>query len=255
MFFVTFRFFVFFCILARFGAEADQLVECDYYNLPGVYHRCIVHNVDLSKKTLSEKFTFSGTQEQKKNTTYIRFQESGRVTHVPQNLHEEFRNITELQITESEIPIVKNNLLGPQFSRIEELDLYNNKIQIVEDGAFKHLHNLEWIGLYKNQIKSLSRGVFQNNRKLKEIHLDDNKIKMIAPETFQHLNQLTWVPLTGNDCVNKEIGCWDCNTKNYHTKLNRDLHACYENHKKSSDLLNEGEKKNFMKIIFKKNYF
>jgi Leucine-rich repeat (LRR) protein len=253
MFFVTFRLFDIFFILARFGAEADQVLECDYgyyRDYYGVdYYCCDVDKVDLSKKTSSEKFTFSGTQEQKKNTTVIRFWEFGRVAHVPQNLVEEFPKLTDLWIEDSEIPIVRNNLLGPQFSWIETLSLEKNKIQIVEKEAFKHLPNLEEISLSDNQIQSLGAGVFQNNSKLKVIDLYGNKIKIIAPETFQHLNQLEWVNLERNDCVNKVIGCLVCDTKIDHTELNSDLHACYENHKKSSDLLNEGETKNFMKII------
>jgi Leucine-rich repeat (LRR) protein len=247
MFFVTFRLFVIFCILVQCGAEADLLVECAYRYFFGGY--CIVYNVDLSKKTLSQKFTFSGTQEQNKIATQIWFYGSGRIAHLPQNLAEEFPKLTDLWISNSEIPIVRNNLLGPQFSWIEELILGGNKIQIVEEEAFKQLHNLVRIYLHYNQIQSLSREVFENNRKLKGIYLDDNKIKMIAPETFQHLNQLKLVELGRNDCVDKDIGCWNCDTKIDHTELNRDLHACYENHKKSSDLLNEGENKNFMKII------
>ncbi len=238
--------------MARFGAEADQVVECEYLFIGDYY--CKVRNVDLSKKTLSDKFSFSGTQEQKKNTTSIEFWEIGRIAHVPLNLREEFKKLTGLSIQDSEIPIVKNNLLGPQFSWIKGLNLEGNKIQMVEEEAFKHLHNLVWIGLRHNQIRSLNAGVFQNNPKLKVIYLNSNKIKIIAPETFQHLNQLEWLQLEGNDCVNKWIGCsiWFCDTKTVHTELNRDLHACYENHKKSSDLLNEGENKNFMKIILKK---
>jgi Leucine-rich repeat (LRR) protein len=239
MFFVTFRLFVSFCILAQFGADADRLVECDYYNYG--YDYCKVRKVDLSKKTLSDKFTFSGTQEQKKATTEIWFHESGRVAHVPQNLAEEFPKLTSLWITNSEIPIVKNNLLGPQFSWIEELNLRENKIQIVEEKAFKYLHNLVRIDLLHNQIQTLGPEVFQNNRKIKQIRILSNNIKMIAPETFQHLNQLKSVELRGNDCFNKDIGCLLCDAKIDHAELNRDLHACFENHKKSSDLLNEGE--------------
>jgi Leucine-rich repeat (LRR) protein len=219
------------------------LVECYYYYYaPG--YGCKVRKVDLSKKTLNDKFSFSGTLEEKKTVTEIRFWEIGRVAHVPLNLAEEFPKLTGLWIQRSEIPIVKNNLLGPQFSWIKELYLVENKIQIVEEEAFQHLYNLVRIGLHYNKIQSLSAGVFENNRELKKIYLDNNKIKIIAPGTFQHLNQLTRVDLGRNDCVNRErIGCWDCDTKIYHTELNRDLHACYENHKKSSDLLNEGETK------------
>jgi hypothetical protein len=235
-----FRFLVFF-LLTQFGAEADQLVEFLYDDF---FYRngCVVSNVDLSKKTLSDKFTFTGTQEQKRNRTWIRFDEIGRVAHVPQNLVEEFSNLNDLRIYSSEIPIVKNNLLGPQFSWIEELRLRTNKIRIIEEGAFQRLHNLKWICLYGNEIKSLNMGIFQNNPKLEIISLWANKIKIIAPETFQNLNQLEFVDLERNDCVDKEFGCLNCGTKIDHTELNRDLNACYENYKKSSDLLNKGEK-------------
>jgi hypothetical protein len=136
---------------------------------------------------------------------------------------------------------VKNSLLGPQFSQIEKLALFESQIKFIEDGAFQHLHNLEEISLYQNEIQSLSGGIFENNQKLKWINLWKNNIKKIAPETFRNLNQLTWNDLDGNDCIDKEIGCQYCE-KIDHTKLNRELQNCYENHKKSSDLLNEGKK-------------
>jgi hypothetical protein len=44
-----------------------------------------------------------------------------------------------------------------------------------------------------------------------------------------------------NECVDKDIGCWICDKKIDHRELKRDLQNCYDNHKKSFDLLNEGE--------------
>jgi hypothetical protein len=129
-------------------------------------------------------------------------------------------------------------MFGPQFSWIKELYLGENKIQIVEDGTFKHLPNLEEISLYDNDIKSLGAKVFENNSKLKVIWLHDNEIKMISPETFQHLNQLKSVDFEGNECFSKPIGCWNCHANFEHTELNRELKNCYENHS-----LNEGEDK------------
>jgi hypothetical protein len=207
--------------------KADRVVECDYSY--------------LSKKTINDEFSFSATPEQKKKTSGIRFWRSSRIAHVPQNLREEFLSLTWLWITGSEIPIVKNNLLGPQFSWIERLKLDSNEIQIVENQAFQHLHNLVMISLAWNQLQSLNAEIFKNNPKLIWIFLWLNKIKTIAPETFQHLNQLKFVRLWINECTVKEIGCLDCDTKIDHTELNRELQKCYENHKKSLDLLNEGE--------------
>jgi Leucine-rich repeat (LRR) protein len=226
--------------------EAVQMLECGYnyqYNdKSGCYH---VFIANLSKYTTNEKFTFSGTEEQKKNAGFIAFVQIGRVAHVPLNLVEEFPKLSELRIYDSEIPIVKNNLLGPQLSWIETLELFNNKIQIVEEGAFKQLHNLWSISLSRNEIKTISAKIFQNNRKLKRIYLEKNKIKKIAPETFQSLNRETRVDLRGNDeCVDLCIGgCWRALEWDERiTEIDSYLLRCYENHKKSSNLLIESEK-------------
>jgi Leucine-rich repeat (LRR) protein len=137
-------------------------------------------------------------------------------------------------------------MFGPKFRQIEKLRHYQNKIKAIEEGAFVHLPNLVEIVLNGNQIESLSAKVFEKNRELKLVDLEGNKIKMIAPETFRNLNQLKFVHLGKNECVGKEYGCWRCyNTKIDHTELNSDLHVCYENHRKSLDLLNERENKFF----------
>jgi hypothetical protein len=173
-------------------------VKCSY-NYDG---RCVVYDVDLSKKTVNENFAFSATQKEREDTIRIElwFWGKGRVAHVPRNLVEEFRYLTTLLIKDSEIPIVKNDLLGPQFSQFESLHLSANKIKLIEDQAFQHLTNLEKIFLSQNEIQSLNGNIFRNNRKLKKISLWRNKIKTIAPDTFQNLDQLTRVNLL-NECV------------------------------------------------------
>jgi Leucine-rich repeat (LRR) protein len=231
--------------------EAEQLVECIYRNYHHIFYNsssCKVEDVDLSKKTSNEKFSFSVSPERKKIVLLFEFDGIGRVAHVPGNVVEEFPNMTQFHIMRSAIPIVKNGLLGPQFGQIKSLDLRRNQIKIIEDQAFQHLHNLERIFLFQNKIQSLSEEIFKNNPKLKWISLEDNNIKMVAPETFRNLNQLLHVELMGNMCCKNDIGCLGCNRKLDHTELNRELQNCYENHKKSSDLLNEGEIF-FIKII------
>jgi Leucine-rich repeat (LRR) protein len=216
-------------------------VECGYSDV-----RCEIHKTDLSRKTINGTFSFSGTPEQKETTLRIVFVRIGRVAHVPDNLAAEFPKLSRLWIEWSEIPIVKNKFFGPQFRRIKELALNDDKISMIEDGAFQNLPNLIWIYLNENKIKTLGAKLFQNNVKLKVISLYTNKIKSIAPETFQNLNELGYVHLTGNECVYQYFGCRNCKTKIDHTELNSDLLLCYENHKKSMDLLNEGEN-NFLK--------
>ncbi len=191
---------------------------------------------------MGDSFTFSGTQEEKKNTTLISFWLGGRVAHVPQNLVEEFPNLTWLVIWVSEIPIVRNDLLGPQFTWIEKLELENNQIKIIEEQAFQHLQNLVEIYLSNNEIQTLSGNLFEKNRKLGKIVLQSNKIKMLDPKTFHDLNQLQFVVLDYNECYKWRVGCWGCDTKINRAELNHELQNCYKNYKKSLDLRNKGEK-------------
>jgi hypothetical protein len=221
----------------KFDANA---VQVDCINNSG--SSCYAQFVDLSMKTIGEKFTFSGSAEEKENTTEILFVGGGRLAHLPQIVPQVFPNLTSLWIQSMEIPIVKNNLFGSQFSKIERFLLKNDKIKMIEEEAFGHLTNLWQIDLERNDIQSLTGKVFEKNFKLKWINLGWNQLKMINPGTFKSLNQLEVVELEfKNECFDQTIGCWDCEAKIDHAKLNSDLQRCYGNHEKSLELLKEGE--------------
>jgi hypothetical protein len=190
----------------------------DYYG----YRCCTVYNVDLSLKTIGANFTFIGSQKQKQAITEIRFRNIGRVAHLPRNLFEELPKLDELTIWASDIPILRNNFFKPEFNKLRGLELRDGKIRIIQEYAFEHLTNLEWIDLERNRIK------------------------MIAPGTFKNLNQLTALFLWSNECTDDGIGCLDCVEKLNQTELDRKLQPCFENYKTSSNLLNEGENTFFL---------
>jgi hypothetical protein len=190
-------------------------LECDYFY--GDDHWCRVQSADLSLKTIDANFTFSATQERKQATTLIDFSWIGRVAHLPRNLIEEFPNLDRLTIKDSDIPILRNNFFKPEFSKLRGLRLFRDNIRIIQGNAFAHLTNLEWI------------------------NLEYNRIKMIAPGTFKKLHQLKVVFLSYNECTNDTIGCQWCNRKLNQTELDLTLQPCFENYKKSSNLLSEGE--------------
>lgn len=219
--------------------EARQFV-CSFKRYDNVGW-CKVDSVDLTTKTIGETITFSGSREDKERTTDVQFWNSGRVAHLPLAVLQEFPKLNKLTIDSSEIPIVKGNLLGPQFSQIEELFLSKNKIRMVEEQAFVNLANLLEIRLNDNEIQSLSQKLFESNHKLRHIYLENNQIRMIDPRTFENLNQLVVLDFWENECFNQYVGCRDCDTKINHTVLDHNLQTCYENHKRSSDLLDVGE--------------
>jgi Leucine-rich repeat (LRR) protein len=198
----------------------------------------------LSKATIGRSFSFSGDHSAKTRTTWIEFSRVGRVAHVPWTVTVDFPKFTILSIINSQLPIVRNDLLKQQFNRLQKLNLYSNGIQIVEEQAFAHLENLQGIFLHNNKIQSLNGRLFEKNLKLKLIYLMKNKIKMIDSGTFKSLNHLEGIMLSGNACSNQDIGCSSCPRTIDAGDLNGKLRDCYDNYKKGLNFLNEGMEKN-----------
>ncbi len=224
-----FRYLVILLISLKSEAEAIQLV-CRYarYFFGEVF--CHVENVDLTNQTIVDSFTFGGTLEEKERTNAIDFNRSGRVTHLPQNLVCEFPKLKILKIQHSEIPILKKDFFGAQFSWIERLGLNSNGIKVIANKAFEHLTDLWSIDLSENGIQSLNRNLFENNQKLMWLWLSGNKIKMISSDIFQNLSELRLVVLQRNECVDQLVGCWLCESKINRTELDSELQNCYDNY-------------------------
>ncbi len=197
-------------------------------------HRCEAGGADLSEVAI-------GSQVEKEQTVWISFNGSDGFLHLPQNLLKE--NLTSLRILHTKIPILRDNLIGQQFSQIQKVYLCHNGIKMIEDEAFVHLAILVAINLSHNKIRSLNQRVFENNLQLEWISLKVNKIKMIAAGTFQNLHQLKWVDLSENECFDQTVGCSnsDCDSKIDHALLDRVLQSCYDPYTRSLDSLNEGE--------------
>lgn len=64
---------------------------------------------------------------------------------------------------------------------------------------------MELIDLDNNQLKSLPKDLFKDNRNLKYIRLQNNRLTILDPQIFAHLPQLNMLNLTGNSCINKSF--------------------------------------------------
>jgi hypothetical protein len=233
---ISFSYFVVLLISVKSNADVIQ-VECKH-----VDSSCDAEDVDLSKKTFGQKFSFSASQENKEKISEISFRKCGRVAHVPSNLFHEIPKLTKLWIKDSDIPILRNKLFGSQFSRILGLDLRFDNIRTIEDQAFTELTDLVDINLENNELKSLNSKLFAENRKLEYIILLNNKIKFIEPGTFRNLIELIWIDHSLNECFDQQIGCHQhCPGKRNQADIDQKLQRCYDNYKASSDSLNEGE--------------
>ncbi|KAK6480200.1 SLIT and NTRK-like protein 2 [Huso huso] len=85
-----------------------------------------------------------------------------------------------------------------EYSSLELLHLGNNRIAIVQDGAFENLSNLRRLYLNGNYIESLSPSIFVGLQSLQYLYLEYNVIKEILPQTFNSLQNLQLLFLNNN---------------------------------------------------------
>uniref|UniRef100_A0A3B3T004 SLIT and NTRK like family member 2 n=2 Tax=Paramormyrops kingsleyae TaxID=1676925 RepID=A0A3B3T004_9TELE len=85
-----------------------------------------------------------------------------------------------------------------EYSSLELLHLGNNRIAVIQNGAFKNLTNLRRLYLNGNYIESLSPFLFEGLQSLQYLYLEYNIIKDILPKTFNYLHNLQLLFLNNN---------------------------------------------------------
>jgi Leucine-rich repeat (LRR) protein len=138
---------------------------------------------------------FSGSNEQKLETTKIKFNFNERIDFIPLDIFREFPNFNGIAIWNSDLSFSIINLFTKEFNQIKYLDLYNNKIQKIGENTFSELKDLKWICLSYNKIEFIKDEIFKNNLKLEYIDLNENPIKMINSKLFTNLDQLEKVEI------------------------------------------------------------
>uniref|UniRef100_A0A671VBB3 SLIT and NTRK like family member 2 n=1 Tax=Sparus aurata TaxID=8175 RepID=A0A671VBB3_SPAAU len=85
-----------------------------------------------------------------------------------------------------------------EHSSLEWLHLGNNRIAVIQEGAFENLTKLRWLYLNGNYIESLSQSLFAGLQSLQYLYLEYNIIKDISPQTFNALHNLQLLFLNNN---------------------------------------------------------
>lgn len=204
------------------------------------YKRCVISDAILSNR--SDNIKFVGAISELNETTSVYFEDSGLVEFIPL-IFQQFPNLNGLEITDSKIPILINDLFSyPNFQKIQYLQLCCNQIVQIEENAFGRMRNLKWINLYYNKLTSLDSKIFKNNLQLQFINFEQNKINLFHPSLFWNLNNLKILRFSGgNICYNSEIGCSTCSIAT--EEINQKFQICYENYRTSTKYLQEKETK------------
>ncbi|XP_065193195.1 slit homolog 2 protein-like [Sycon ciliatum] len=95
------------------------------------------------------------------------------------------------------LPIVPGGI--PNTTKI--LYLERNQIQTLSDGVFPGLTNLQELWLDNNQIQTLSDGVFSGLTNLRKLYLESNQIQTLSDGVFSGLTNLQTLWLNSNPLI------------------------------------------------------
>ena len=181
---------------------------CEYefqeiWNKAGILYTCTSRNL-VNKRNQMKITKAIGEHLTNKNVKDIQQFRilNSEVTYLPEGL-EIFTNLIGLCVTQSELKNIRSNdFLG--LENLEFIEFKFNKISVIPEDAFKHLHKLRILDLTKNKIKEIVCETFNNNVNLEQVWFPYNKIEFLCPLLFPYSKKLNFVDFSNNNCVNKD---------------------------------------------------
>lgn len=102
-----------------------------------------------------------------------------------------------LNLAQNQLTRIDANVFHDLYT-LQILNLENNSIDFVADGAFSELKNLHALTLTHNYITRIEAYHFSGMYALNQLLLDSNKIEYIHPQTFENVTNLQDLGLNGN---------------------------------------------------------
>lgn len=118
-----------------------------------------------------------------------------RLRDIPENIP---TFTTELRLNDNVIVKLKNNGLFSKLTNLNKIDLRNNQIVEIEDGAFRGATQLTDLLLTENKLKEVRPKMFGGLKILKTLMLRTNLLTCISNETFSGLESLQLLSLYDN---------------------------------------------------------
>lgn len=116
---------------------------------------------------------------------------SGVIHYFPQGLDKIYANLELIYIIGVKLKEVHQSDLKP-FTKLMELDLSKNQIEIIDEGLFEFNNELKYISFEDNEIYHIPPDVFNNLKFLKYLKFEKNKcISKSAKNSYNIVNELT----------------------------------------------------------------
>lgn len=116
---------------------------------------------------------------------------------IPSGIFKAFPNLKTMYVWNSGLRQVSKEDFR-NASSLRQLELCQNKIQLIDDSTFFWAIDLELIDLSHNLINQLEEHAFLGLTELRTLYLNHNQIENLAPRTFNHLPKLKVLHLQEN---------------------------------------------------------
>lgn len=152
----------------------------------------------LSNNELTEVSNLVVKSEQDKvKITKLKLKSQGMIENLPQQIGAKFPKLETFEVTSTDLTFIKrSDFLSME--TLKELNLANNKIELVPSDTFNNLTSLEILLLYNNKIASLQLHTLDNLKYLREFHADMNKIERLGKDFFKNNKAIERISLNDN---------------------------------------------------------
>ncbi|GLD73644.1 slit homolog 1 protein-like isoform X1, partial [Lates japonicus] len=129
-----------------------------------------------------------------------------KLTKIPEHIP---ASTTELRLNNNEITTLEATGVFKNLSQLKKINLSNNKITEIEDGAFEGASSVNELHLTANQIDSVRSGMFRGLEGLRMLMLRNNKISCVHNDSFTGLHNVRLLSLYDNQLTTITPGAFD----------------------------------------------
>uniref|UniRef100_A0A452SV77 Slit homolog 1 protein n=1 Tax=Ursus americanus TaxID=9643 RepID=A0A452SV77_URSAM len=129
-----------------------------------------------------------------------------KLTKIPERIPQ---STAELRLNNNEISILEATGIFKKLTHLKKINLSNNKVSEIEDGAFEGAASVSELHLTANQLESIRGGMFRGLDGLRTLMLRNNRISCIHNDSFTGLRNVRLLSLYDNQIATISPGAFD----------------------------------------------
>ncbi|XP_074855427.1 slit homolog 1 protein isoform X3 [Carettochelys insculpta] len=129
-----------------------------------------------------------------------------KLTKLPERLPQ---STAELRLNNNDISVLEATGLFRQLRHLKKINLSNNKVMEIEDGAFDGAASVSELHLTANRLESVRSGMFRGLAGLRTLMLRNNRISCIHNDSFTGLRSVRLLSLYDNRISSIAPGAFD----------------------------------------------